>query len=207
MHRAKCMVFAFYKIRSASCKFVHRLAKEVSGAGTGNRTLGLECRRLLLSVLAKAAEVPDRPREQLPGLGEGGCCIMRGTTPNARALSVLLNLKPYSPSRRTSCWRDLPSMTPRCSTHLSHFRGRRCGKRPCVGAGGHSGGRFPRLLDHDQWGFRRADGWGAAARNTSSESPNGILRNGHRLANGYRWRPLSKEWDYAASSARIRTAP
>ena len=168
--------------------------------------IGLKCRKLFLSVGAKAAFMPGRPRERLLALGEGMVHYARNYPDNFRALRVVESEATLAPEGDEVLARfaEYDNETFRLISSIVQA-GVAAGDLVLEGGD---------TIESFSFGFwSQVDGaFGLLAGRTPlrevplSDPFEEILRNGHRLADGFGWRPLFKEWDYAATSARVRAA-
>jgi AcrR family transcriptional regulator len=168
--------------------------------------IGLECRKLFLSVASQAAAMPGRPRERLLALAEGMVHYARNYPDNFRVLRIVESEASLAPEGDEVLARfaEYDNETFRLISSI-------------VQAGIAAGDLVleeGETIENISFGFwALVDGaFNVLTGRTPlrgvklSEPFEEILRNGHRLADGLGWRPLLKEWDYAATSARVRAA-
>jgi AcrR family transcriptional regulator len=168
--------------------------------------VGLECRKLLSSMGSKAAAMPGRPRERLLALGEGFVHYARNYPDNFRVLRIVESQATLAPEGNEVLARfaEYDNETFRLMLDIVQA-GVAAGdlvlqegdtvESVCFGFWTLMGGAFDVLTGR------------TTLREVHLSDPvEKMLRNGHRLADGFGWRPLFKEWDYAATSARVRAA-
>lgn len=168
--------------------------------------IGLECRKLFLSVGSKAVAMPGRPRERLLALGEGMGHYVRNYPDNFRVIRIVESQATLAPEGNEVLARFAEYDNETFKLMLD-----------IVQAGVAAGDLVLQEGDTAEsvcFGFwTLTDGaWDMLTGGTPlgevnfSDPFEKVLRNGHHLADGFGWRPLFNEWDYAATSARVRAA-
>jgi len=168
--------------------------------------LGLECRSLLVSVLSKAAKVPGCPRERLLGLGEGVLYYARNYPESTRVIRIIESETTLAPENDELLARFAEYDNEMFKLTWDIVEAGVAAGDLVVEQGDTVEGICFSFWTIINGAFGVLTG-GAPLREMHSANPfEQVLRSGNRLADGYGWRPLTKEWDYAASYARIRAA-
>jgi len=167
-------------------------------------SLGMEARRMLHSVLERALKLPARPRERMAALGEA-CGYYASHFPQHLRVVRLIEAETLL-SRVSKEQRD-----EMVKYDLRIFQLLQETVREAIALG-----------DLPQSGDTSVDGlcfifWamvdgvfgalygGAPIEETGIRDPFAeLIRAGHRLMDGYGWRPLFREWDYGSASQRVR---
>jgi len=168
--------------------------------------LGLECRKLFSSLGAKAAAIPDRPRERLLALGEGLVHYARNYPDDFRVIRIVESQATLAP--------EGDNVLARFAEYDNEiFRLISSIVQAGVAAGDLvlEEGDTIESVCFAFWAsvdgaFSVFTGRTPLREVNLSDPFEQMLRNAHRLADGFGWRPLFKEWDYTATSARVRAA-
>lgn len=167
-------------------------------------SLGMEARLILHSVLERGIKLPGRPRERMVALGEASAYYAHHYPQHLRVVKLIeaeTLLSRVSKEQRDEMVKyDLRIFQLLRETVHEAIA---IGDLPPDGESPVEGICFMFWAMVD--GVFGALYGGAPLEETGIKDPFAeLLRAGHRLMDGYGWRPLLREWDYKNTSQRVR---